>query len=558
MFITPYKGGKPLKKHLISLMILFLLVSTVTPMIPAQTDNTLQSSNAKLENDGKIQAMDDGFIDFQWPMYGHDAQNTCRSEYDASQNEGYEKWKYFVDSALNLLTPVIDGNGTLYITSSSKGLHAIYPNGTRKWQRDLVGFTEFQPIIGLDGIIYAGTTQGFHAFYPNGTLRWTLPIGGDVCGKPVVSPDGIIYVGTSSGYLYAVNPNGTIEWDYNLGYRFIGTSLDAEGNIYFTARSCDYLYSLSPNGTFRWRFETVMNTADAPLIGDDGMIYTVPIYDVIAINPDGTEKWRVPCEHGMSPALSPDGTIVYSSHDSGKVMGIDPDDGHVLWTYEVGLNPSHKTRAVVSGDGLVFFAYTDELGDTAYLTALNPDGTMRWTAGITSDFYPYDGMSVDNPPSIGEDGTIYVTTWYYGASPIYHDFGYVHAFGQLDPNAPTAPTITGPIKGKVGVQQEYTFTSTSPTGSDLYYYALWGDGTYVDWTEPFLSGEPVSLNHTWSERGTYTIQARARDSDNLRGPWGKLEVTMPFSYEPQHPFIQWLLGRFPNPFPLLRYLIRFS
>jgi hypothetical protein len=67
-----------------------------------------------------------------WPLYGHDAQNTCLSEYEASQNEGYEKWKYFVDAPLHLVTPVINGNGTLYITSKYHGLHAIYPNGTRK------------------------------------------------------------------------------------------------------------------------------------------------------------------------------------------------------------------------------------------------------------------------------------------------------------------------------------------------------------------------------------------------------------------------------------------
>ena len=70
-----------------------------------------------------------------------------------------------------------------------------------------------------------------------------------------------------------------------------------------------------------------------------------------------------------------------------------------------------------------------------------------------------------------------------------------------------------------------------------------------------MPGESITLNHSWTEKGTYTIQARAKDSDNLWGPWGELDVTMPFSYEPQYPFISWLLERFSNAFPLLRHLM---
>jgi len=495
-------------------------------------------------------------MDFQWPLYGHDAQNTCLSEYEASQNEGYEKWKYFVaDGVLHLITPVIDGNGTLCTTSYNDGLYAIYPNGTLKWHSDLVGFTEFQPAIGLDGTIYAGTLDRFHAFYPNGTLRWILPMEKNFCSRPVVSPEGIIYVGTDDGYFYAVYPNGTIQWEYYLGYSIIGTSLDAEGNIYFIARYCDYLYCLYPNGTLRWTFGTVWLSYDAPLIGDDGTIYISEWSNVIAINPDGTEKWRTPTnKHGGSPALSPDGTIVYSS-GAEDVFGFDPDDGHIRWLYQLDFNPQDKTRPVISSDGMVFFAYTDESGYTAYLSALNPDGTLRWTAGITSDIYPYDGMSLGPTPSIGADGTVYVTTWFYRGTSIYHDFGYVHAFGQHDSNAPAAPTITGPPQGKVGVQHEYTVMSTSSTGKDVYYYILWGDDSYTNWTGPFSSGEPMSVNHSWLNWGTYTVQARARDTDNLWGSWGTLSVKMPTSYnQPLLQFLELLFERFPHEFPILRYL----
>jgi len=208
---------------------------------------------------------------------------------------------------------------------------------------------------------------------------------------------------------------------------------------------------------------------------------------------------------------------------------------------------------------MIFFAYTDHLGDTAYLSALNPDGTLRWTADITSDIHPYDGMYLGPVPSIGADGTVYVTTWFYrGGETMPYHFGYVHAFGQRDPNTPTAPTITGPSQGKIGVQQEYTVTSTSPTGKDLYYYIQWDDNSRTNyWFGPFRSGEPVSVNHSWSKRGRYTIQARARDTDNLWSSWGTLSVKMPTSYnQPLLQFLELLFERFPNAFLLLRHLLQ--
>jgi len=59
-------------------------------------------------------------------------------------------------------------------------------------------------------------------------------------------------------------------------------------------------------------------------------------------------------------------------------------------------------------------------------------------------------------------------------------------------------------------------------------------------------------------KGTYTIKARAKDTDNNWGPWGELKVRMPFSFD--IPFLQFwmkILERFPNVFPIFRYLLGF-
>ncbi|MGF3554673.1 MAG: PQQ-binding-like beta-propeller repeat protein, partial [Thermoplasmatota archaeon] len=99
------------------------------------------------------------------------------------------------------------------------------------------------------------------------------------------------------------------------------------------------------------------------------------------------------------------------------------------------------------------------------LFAVNPDGTLKWRE--------YIGGDVESAPAIGSDGTVYIGDG--------RDDGCLHAFGPLDPNAPSAPDINGPTSGKVGTSYEYTFKSTSPLGRDIYYYVDWGDNTVTDW-----------------------------------------------------------------------------
>ncbi len=92
---------------------------------------------------------------------------------------------------------------------------------------------------------------------------------------------------------------------------------------------------------------------------------------------------------------------------------------------------------------------------------------------------------------------------------------------------PGAPDITGPITGKAGEEQEYTIVSTDIEGDDIYYYINWSDGTNTTYIGPYESDEEVSISHTWEEKGTYIIKAKAWDYYQAEGEWGTLEVSMP-------------------------------
>jgi rhodanese-related sulfurtransferase len=96
------------------------------------------------------------------------------------------------------------------------------------------------------------------------------------------------------------------------------------------------------------------------------------------------------------------------------------------------------------------------------------------------------------------------------------------------PNMPPyTPMITGDAKGKVGEDYQYTVTTTDVDSDDVYYYVNWSDNTTNQLVGPYHSGEEATLNHTWSEKGTYTIKVKARDSYGAESDYATLEIKMP-------------------------------
>lgn len=121
---------------------------------------------------------------------------------------------------------------------------------------------------------------------------------------------------------------------------------------------------------------------------------------------------------------------------------------------------------------------------------------------------------------------------------------------------PNAPSIDGETSGKAGKEYEYTFNAIDPDGDNIKYFIDWGDDN-TEWTDFHASGTDVKVKHTWSEKGTYNITAKAKDIYGAEGPEATLEVTMPknkafnFNFD----LLSWLFERFPNMFPILRHML---
>jgi len=212
------------------------------------------------------------------------------------------------------------------------------------------------PAIGADGTVYVGSEDGYvYAITPEGSEEWRFtpesPQGTpSIWLSPTVGDDGTIYLPIGIplpipivDYLYAINPDGTEKWCYKTSpaptATFSDVAIGPEGNFYFGNAG---LHAFSGNDDFLWYFPIpekpgwdVYASGAAPVVDTNRVIYLSSYYCdydpntgrwdyegmLFAVNPDGTEKWRLTTStvgeaiNTNSPSIGEDGTIYLASRN---------------------------------------------------------------------------------------------------------------------------------------------------------------------------------------------------------------------------------------------------
>ncbi len=85
------------------------------------------------------------------------------------------------------------------------------------------------------------------------------------------------------------------------------------------------------------------------------------------------------------------------------------------------------------------------------------------------------------------------------------------------PEAPQIQIITDPVYTQA---TQIEISSIDDDGDNVSFYIDWGDGQITDWTQTIPSAETMTLTHTWTRPGNYEVRAKAKDENQVVGPWG--------------------------------------
>ncbi len=220
--------------------------------------------------------------------------------------------------------------------------------------------------------------------------------------SPAIGDDGTIYVGSYDANLYALNPDGTLKCTYS-AFGAIGSSpaIGQDSIIYVGSGNENRLHAVYSDCTLEWKTEMHSNgIGSSPALSPDGtMVYygSEDGYVYARYTSDGSLKWKSPWTYGgiqSSPAIGSDGTV-YVGTQYGNLWAINPEDGTLKWDYYVTLGA--WSAPAIGADGTIYFGT-----DYGHIFAMNPDGTAKWT---------YNGNTLDafrSSPAIGSDGSLYI------------------------------------------------------------------------------------------------------------------------------------------------------
>jgi outer membrane protein assembly factor BamB len=312
------------------------------------------------------------------------------------------------------------------------------------------------PVIGGDGTVFVGSADRvFYAIRRDGRLRWRLRTGEIVDSAALLDDRGRVYFGSGDGHLYARDARtGRPVWTYaaepasstgafinwfegNVGIQRDGTLIAPNDNfrIYgldrstgarrFDFRTRDQTWALpavdvlrgtlvAANNYFlggqpnvfgltadaapRWQAEINGSVVASPLLTGDGSAVAggfdgfVHAYDVT----DGRLRWTFPTRDHIysSAAALPDGTLVVASTD-GTVYALDPASGRPRWRFDT-LNPIRSSPAV-DAEGNVYIG-----GGDGRLIVLDRRGRLRWAMRLTTG----ERATLNASPALGRDAIV--------------------------------------------------------------------------------------------------------------------------------------------------------
>jgi outer membrane protein assembly factor BamB len=369
-----------------------------------------------------------------WPEMRRDGRNTAASPV-RGRYRGDRPWSFATARGI-FSTPVIGGDGTVYVGSADHYFYALHPDGRLLWRFRTGGIIDAAAAIGRHVkrlgsapiTVGSGDERLYHLrtnpHLPRGRrIVWRFeptlpPSGGQQVswweGNPAIGPGGTIYDGNTGGAAYAINPDGTQRWATARGQSVWTTPAfgqGAEAGNTFWGSVDLFVFSLDQNGRQRWQTFTPGYVTSSPALGSDGTVYVGSFdHKLYALDPDtGQVRWTFPTDAHIysSPALasSPTGdtTAIYIASADGSVYAVDPS-GRLLWRYDTGdpIRSSPVLGRKPRGTGQILYVGSSN-GKLYALDAAT--GRRRWSFDTTPhDPALRDRNDLNGSPALGRRG----------------------------------------------------------------------------------------------------------------------------------------------------------
>ncbi|MCA9521984.1 MAG: PQQ-binding-like beta-propeller repeat protein, partial [Myxococcales bacterium] len=336
-----------------------------------------------------------------WPKFRRNALQNGRSPV-RPQDSGRAPWQFQTGKGI-FSTPVIGGDGTVYIGSADRIFYAIDKLGNKLWEKLTGEIIDSSALLDKNGRVIFGsgdgtlylldradptndpkTFQADLASETGGLINWFE-------GNVAIGPDGTLLVPNDNFRTYAIDPDSlTVKWfhktpdqtwslpavDPTTNLIYIGNNFLLGGRNVFCIDGSD--------GTKKWDAASKGSVAASPMLTGTGpgSMVVVGSFDgfVYAFDSQsGEQKWSFGTRDHVyaSPAQLSDGTIIQASAD-GTVYALDPTNGALRWAFDTQ-DPIRSSPAV-DGDDNVYVA-----GGDGRLYVLKKDGTLRWSIQLIDE-----------------------------------------------------------------------------------------------------------------------------------------------------------------------------
>lgn len=327
-----------------------------------------------------------------WPKFRRTSRQNGQSP--VRPTAGRDPWSFQTGKGI-FSTPVIDGDGTIYVGSADRYFYAIGADGTQKWSRLTGEIIDSSALLDDRGRVYVGSGDG-HLYAldrTSGEPAWTFTAddpsvtGGLINwfeGNVAIGADGTLYVPNDNFFTYALSRDDAgVRWrfrtadqtwslpavDVATGRLFMGN------NNLLTILGKNTFAIDAGSGATVWDAAVNGSIAASPLLTAGGLVVVggfdgfVHAYDAAS----GMPQWTFGARDHIysSPGELPDGTIVQPSAD-GSVYALDPQDGSLRWQFDT--RDAIRSSPAIDGDGNVYVGAGD-----GRLYVINPDGTLRWS-----------------------------------------------------------------------------------------------------------------------------------------------------------------------------------